>query len=59
MIMSAFSLEPKNDLSEKLADDAMALTSAAFKTVKNVGSIIINGGEKKGDKAEGEKDGKK
>ncbi|MBR2286178.1 MAG: hypothetical protein IJ866_01845 [Alphaproteobacteria bacterium] len=47
MVMSAFNVKPDNKLSEQLANDAMALTSATFNTVKNVGKIIINGGETK------------
>lgn len=47
MVMSAFNVRPDNKLSEQLANDAMALTSATFNTVKNVGKIIINGGETK------------
>lgn len=50
MVMSAFNLKPENTLSEQLANDAETLTSAAFNTAKNIGSIIINHGEKKEDK---------
>ena len=55
MVLSAFNVEAKNDLSEQLANDAMQLTSAAFKTVKDVGAIIISGGEKKDDKKDTKK----
>ena len=59
MVMSAFNVKPDNKLSEQLANDAMALTSATFNTVKNVGKIIINGGETKDEKKEDKKDDKK
>lgn len=49
MVLSAFNVDAKNDISEQLANDAMTLTSAAFKTVKEIGSTIISSGEKKND----------
>ena len=55
MVLTAFNVGTKNDLSEQLANDAMQLTSAAFKTVKDVGAIIISGGEKKDDKKDTKK----
>lgn len=59
MVLSAFNVDAKNDISEKLADDAMALTAATFNTAKNIGKIIINGGEKQADKPDDKKDEKK
>ena len=59
MVLSAFNVDVKNDLSEQLATDAMTLTSATFKTVKEIGSVILSGGEKKEDKKEEKKDDKK
>lgn len=50
MVLSAFNVKSENKLSEQLANDAMTLTNATINTVKNVGKIIINGGEKKDDK---------
>ena len=50
MVLSAFNVDVKNDLSEQLANDAMQLTSAAFDTVKKVGKVVISGGEKGDDK---------
>ncbi len=44
MVMDAFNVKPDNKLNEQLADDAMALTSAAFNTVTNIGKTIITGG---------------
>ena len=49
MVLSAFNVKAENQLSEKLADDAMQLTSATLKTVKSIGATIISGGEKKKD----------
>ncbi len=51
MILSAFNVSTKNDVSEQLANDAMQLTSAALKTAKQIGTTIISGGDKKDDKA--------
>lgn len=50
MVMSAFNLKPENSLSEQLANDVETLTKATFDMVKEVGSTIISGGEKKDDK---------
>ena len=55
MVLSAFNVKAENQLSEQLANDAMNLTSAAFKTVKNIGATIISGGEKKEDKKDDKK----
>ena len=49
MVLSAFNVDAKKDISEQLANDAMTLTSAAFKTVKEIGSTIISSEEKKND----------
>lgn len=49
MVLSAFNVGTENKLSEQLADDAMKLTGAAFDTAKKIGTIIINGGDKKDD----------
>ena len=50
MVLSAFNVDVKNDLSEQLANDVETLTSATFNTVKKIGATIISGGEKKDDK---------
>lgn len=50
MILSAFGVSTENTESEKLAKDAMALTTAVINTAKQVGQTIISGGEKKDDK---------
>ena len=55
MVLSAFNVKAENQLSEQLANDAMQLTSAALKTVKNIGATIISGGEKKDDKKDDKK----
>ena len=50
MILSAFNVQSKNDLSEQLANDVETLTRATFDTVKKIGATVISGGEKKDDK---------
>ena len=50
MILSAFSVDAKNDLSEQLANDVETLTRATFDTVKKIGETVITQGEKKDDK---------
>ena len=47
MILDAFGVGEKNDLSEKLADDAMQLSRAAFDTAKTIGKTIIDGAKGK------------
>lgn len=55
MVLSAFNVSTKNDLSEQLANDAMALTSATINTVKNVAKTVVTGGDKKDDKGDDKK----
>ena len=55
MVLSAFNVSTKNDLSEQLANDAMALTSATINTVKNVTKTVVTGGDKKDDKKDDKK----
>ena len=55
MVLSAFNVSTKNDLSEQLANDAMALTSATINTVKNVAKTVITGGDKKDEKKDDKK----
>ena len=50
MVLTAFNVQTENKLSENVANDAMALTSAALKKIKSVGQTIISKGEKKDDK---------
>lgn len=50
MVLTAFNVQTENTLSENVANDAMALTSAALKKIKSVGQTIISKGEKKDDK---------
>ena len=55
MVLSAFNVSTKNDLSEQLANDAMTLTTATLNTVKNVAKTVITGGDKKDDKGDDKK----
>lgn len=55
MVLSAFNVSTKNDLSEQLANDAMTLTTATINTVKNVAKTVITGGDKKDDKGDDKK----
>ena len=55
MVLSAFNVSTKNDLSEQLANDAMALTSATINTVKNVAKTVITGDDKKDEKKDDKK----
>ena len=50
MILSAFSVEEKNEYGDKLADNLMQLTKNVVDTTVNIGKIIINGGDKKEEK---------
>ncbi len=45
MILSAFDVSTEQQLSEKLANDAMNLTKLVTNQVKNIGKTIINGGK--------------
>lgn len=49
MVLGAFNVSADNKLSEQLADDAMKLTTAVAQTAKKIGTVIINGGDKKTD----------
>lgn len=44
MVWGAFDVSPDTTNSEKLADDAMKLTTAVAQTAKKIGTIIVNGG---------------
>lgn len=58
MILSAFNLQPENQLSEQLANDMETLTKATFNTIKTVGATIISGGEKKDEAKDGKEEKK-
>lgn len=47
MILGVFGVSAENQLSEKMADDALTLSKNVINTAVNVGKTIINGGEEK------------
>lgn len=47
MILGVFGVSAENQLSEKLADDALTLSKNVINTAVSVGKTIINGGEEK------------
>lgn len=47
MILGVFGVSAENQLSEKLADDALTLSKNVINTAVTVGKTIINGGEEK------------
>ena len=55
MVLSAFNVKSENQLSEQLANDAGALTKAAFTAVKNIGKVVLSGGEQKEEKKDNKK----
>ncbi len=59
MIMTAFNLKPENQYSEELANDMQRLTKVAFDSIKEFGTTIISGGEKKSEDKDGKKEEKK
>ena len=47
MILGVFGVSAENQLSEKMADDALTLSKNVINTAVSVGKTIINGGEEK------------
>lgn len=47
MVLGIFGVSPENQLSEKMADDALTLSKNVINTAVNIGKTIINGGEEK------------
>ncbi len=47
MVLGIFGVSAENQLSEKMADDALTLSKNVINTAVNIGKTIINGGEEK------------